>query len=144
MYISRVTKIDDHLAKAIKDLFPQLTTSRKPPEKEDLKEIIATDSTILLILAKDKAGLEIIGTLSIAFYKTPSGHHAWVEDVIVDKQFRGKGLGKALMNKALDLARERKAYSVNLTSMPERLAANKLYQKMGFKKNKTNLYKYTL
>ncbi len=143
MYISRVTKIDDHLAKAIKDLFSQLTTSRKPPEKEDLKEIIATDSTILLILAKDKAGLEIIGTLSIAFYKTPSGHHAWVEDVIVDKQFRGKGLGKALMNKALDLARERKVYSVNLTSMPARLAANQLYQKMGFKKNKTNLYKYT-
>ncbi len=143
MYISRVTKIDDHLAKTIKDLFPQLTTFRKPPEKEDLKEIIATDSTILLILTKDKAGLEIIGTLSIAFYKTPSGHHAWVEDVIVDKQFRGKGLGKALMNKALELARERKAYSVNLTSMPERLAANKLYQKLGFKKNKTNLYKYT-
>jgi len=144
MYISRVTKIDDHLAKAIKDLFSQLTTSRKPPEKEDLKEIIATDSTILLILSKDKAGLEIIGTLSIAFYKTPSGHHAWVEDVIVDQQFRGKGLGKALMNKALELARERKASSVNLTSRPSRLAANQLYQKLGFEINKTNLYKYTL
>ncbi len=143
MYISRVTKIDDQLVKVFQKLFPQLTTSRTPPEKKDLMEIIATDSTILLILTKDKAGLEIIGTLSIAFYKTPSGHHAWVEDVIVDKQFRGKGLGKALMNKALDLARERKASYVNLTSMPARLAANKLYQKIGFKKNKTNIYKYT-
>ena len=142
MYISQVTKIDNKLVDAFQKLFPQLTSSRKPPSKKELEEIIAPDSTILLISSEDKEGMKITGTLSIAFYKTPSGHHAWIEDVIVDEHFRGKGIGKSLVNKALEFAREKKADSVNLTSMPARVAANKLYLKTGFVKRETNVLKY--
>jgi ribosomal protein S18 acetylase RimI-like enzyme len=143
MYISQVTKIEDSHVKVFQKLFPQLTTNRKPPSKAELEDIIASDSVILLISSEDKAGLQITGTLSLAFYKTPSGHHAWIEDVIVDEQYRGKGIGKALVKKAIELAWKRKANSVNLTSRPGRVAANKLYLKTGFEKRETNVYKYS-
>ncbi len=144
MYISQITRVDDHLVKVFQKLYPQLTNSRKPPTKKDLEEIIVSDSTTLLISSEDKEGLHITGSLSLAFYKTPSGHHAWIEDVIVDEQFRGRGIGKALVNKALEIAQKKNADSVNLTSMPARVAANKLYIQTGFKQRKTNVYKFAL
>lgn len=144
MYISKLTEVDDHLANVFQELFPQLTTNHKPPSKEELKEIIDSDCTILLISSEDKSGNQITGTLSLAFYKTPSGHHAWIEDVIVDEQYRGKGIGEALVKKALEIARERKAGLVNLTSMASRVAANKLYLKTGFEKRETNVYRYSI
>ena len=67
-----------------------------------------------------------------------------VEDVVVDATARGRGIGHKLILAAIEMARNKGATSVNLTSNPNREAANALYQKMGFNQRKTNVYRYDI
>jgi ribosomal protein S18 acetylase RimI-like enzyme len=82
--------------------------------------------------------------LTIGTYPTPSGAKVWIEDVVVDETQRGKGIGKKLMLFAINYSKALGAESVALTSRPFRLAANRLYQKIGFIQYETNVYKYLL
>ena len=74
-------------------------------------------------------------------FRTPAGVHAWIEDVVVDESARGQGMGEALTRAGIELAREKGARAVELTSRPAREAANRLYQRLGFKRRETNLYR---
>jgi ribosomal protein S18 acetylase RimI-like enzyme len=87
---------------------------------------------------------EVVGSLTLAFYRIPTGLKAWIEDVVVDDTARGRGLGEALNRAALDEARRRGAKDVSLTSRPSREAANRLYRRIGFEPRETNVYRYTL
>ncbi len=93
----------------------------------------------MLLIARADNG-SIIGAANVAVYRVPTGIRAIVEDVIVDESARGQGIGEALVQRCLEIAREKGAGGVSLTSNPKREAANKLYQKMGFKKRETNAY----
>ena len=64
--------------------------------------------------------------------------------MIVDSAQRGKGLGEALTREALRVAQEAGATTVDLTSRPSREAANRLYQRIGFQRRETNVYRYNL
>ena len=80
--------------------------------------------------------------LSLIILKIPTGNKAWIEDVVVDVKSRGEGLGKSLMDHALERARILGAKSIDLTSRPSRESANKLYQSLGYKIRETNVYRY--
>lgn len=82
--------------------------------------------------------------LTIGTYDIPTGTKAWIEDVVVDESQRGKGFGAVLTLYAINYSKTLGTRSVNLTSRPSRAAANKLYQKIGFKQYMTNVYKYQL
>ena len=83
----------------------------------------------------------IIGTASLCVYDSPTGRKASIEDVVVSSQFRGQGLGRQLMEHVIDYARkELGEVDLHLTSRPSRVAANELYQKLGFQKRETNAY----
>ncbi|MDA2952979.1 MAG: GNAT family N-acetyltransferase, partial [Actinomycetota bacterium] len=69
---------------------------------------------------------------------------AWIEDVVVDADARGKGVGEALNTFALAEAKRQGSITVDLTSRPSREAANRLYQRLGFKERETNVYRFTL
>ncbi len=86
---------------------------------------------------------EITGSLTLAFYRIPTGLKAWIEDVVVDDAVRGRGVGAALNQAALAEARRRGAKDVSLTSRPSRTAANRLYLRLGFVARETNTYRYT-
>jgi len=60
----------------------------------------------------------------------------------VDQEARGKGVGTALMWHSMKIARRKGAEKVDLTSHPSREAANRLYQKMGFRLRGSNVYRY--
>ncbi|MGW1957244.1 GNAT family N-acetyltransferase [Streptomyces sp. NPDC001920] len=62
----------------------------------------------------------------------PSGLRARIEDVVVDGAARGYGVAGLLMGEAVRLARESGARTVDLTSRPDRAAANRLYERLGF------------
>jgi ribosomal protein S18 acetylase RimI-like enzyme len=53
-------------------------------------------------------------------------------------------VGELLNRAALDEARSRGAKDVSLTSRPSREAANRLYQRIGFERRDTNVYRFTL
>ena len=77
-------------------------------------------------------------------FPIPTGSRAWIEDVVVDSTARGKGVGEALNREALKVAKEKGAVTVDLTSRPSREAANRLYQRIGFEKRDTNVYRFDL
>lgn len=84
----------------------------------------------------------IIGCASLCVFNSPTGQKASIEDVVVSVAFRGQGIGKALMEHIIGYAqRELAPMDLNLTSRPERVAANELYRKMGFERRGTNVYR---
>ena len=79
----------------------------------------------------------------MVLFRIPTGVRAMIEDVVVDEALRGRGIGEALSREALKVARENGARTVDLTSRPSREAANRLYQRIGFKLRDTNVYRYS-
>jgi len=67
-----------------------------------------------------------------------------IEDVVVDKNYRGKGIGRKLTEMLIKEAKKRKADCVELTSNPKRAEANAMYESMGFEKRETNCYRLNL
>lgn len=134
-------RVDDELVAAFADLIPQLSASSPPPSAAELQAIVDSDDTVLYIARVDGA---IVGSLTLAFYRIPTGTKAWIEDVVVSSVARGAGVGEALNRAAIAEAEHRGAKNVSLTSRSSREAANRLYQRLGFEPYSTNLYRYTL
>jgi ribosomal protein S18 acetylase RimI-like enzyme len=95
---------------------------------------------ITLFVARSESG--VVGMLTLVTFPLPSGLRARIEDVVVDQDARGQGVGTALTMAALDLAQEQGARSVDLTSRASRVAANRLYQQLGFELRDSNVYRY--
>jgi ribosomal protein S18 acetylase RimI-like enzyme len=142
MFIARVSVVTDELIDAFERLIPQLKLSFPAPSRTEIETLLSSDSSILLIARYPDELAPIAGVLTLIVYRVPTGIHARVEDVVVDQAMRGKGIGEALMRYALNMAREAGADGVALSSNPRREAANRLYQRMGFKTWETNLYFY--
>ncbi|MBS1849193.1 MAG: GNAT family N-acetyltransferase [Actinobacteria bacterium] len=141
--VRRVTEVTPTLVDAFARLTPQLS-SAPPPGPAELAEIVGSDTTVMLIAVDDRFEGEaaIVGTMTLVVFRIPSGVRAWIEDVIVDEAARGAGVGEALNRRALAVAAERGARSVDLTSRPSREAANRLYRRIGFSQRETNVYRY--
>ncbi|MCE2817320.1 MAG: GNAT family N-acetyltransferase [Ilumatobacteraceae bacterium] len=139
--VERATEVTPELISAFELLIPQLSSSNPPPQSSELQEIVSSDSLVLFIARIDG---KIVGSLTLATFRIPTGLRAWIEDVVVDSSARGHGVGEALNQAALAEARARGAVTVDLTSRPSREAANRLYQKLGFVQRETNVYRFTL
>jgi ribosomal protein S18 acetylase RimI-like enzyme len=140
MLLERVTAVNEELWEAFQGLTPQLTTNNPPPSREDLEDLVRSESSILLIARNPGNQQPIVGAANLTIYRVPTGIRAIIEDVIVDESARGQGIGEALVQRLLEIARERGAKGVSLTSNPKREAANRLYQRMGFNRRETNSY----
>jgi ribosomal protein S18 acetylase RimI-like enzyme len=132
------------LAEAFARLLPQLSTSAPPPTQESLAIIIAAPSNTVLIARDSTAGGRIVGTLTLVIFPIPTALRAWIEDVVVDSEARGRGVGEALTTLAVNIAKQRGAMTVDLTSRQSREAAHRLYEKAGFRVRDTSVYRYRL
>lgn len=116
-------------------------SSARKGTRRDLKEIMK-DPTIILMAVKD--GKKIIGVATLYLMTQMGKRSGYVEDVVVDEVYRGQGLGVKIMQALIAEARKKKVASIHLTSRPARVAANKLYQKLGFEERETNVYRLKL
>ena len=139
--VEQATIANAELIEAFQRLIPQLSSSNPPPTHDELAEIISAPSTVLFIARLDE---HIVGTLTLATFRIPTGVRAWIEDVVVDSAARGHGVGEALNQAAILEAHHRGAITVDLTSRPSREAANRLYQRIGFVARDTNVYRYNV
>lgn len=142
LQIEKVAQITDEIVAAFTRLIPQLSQRAVLPTTDYLLMLVRTD-TAHLYVGRDETG-EICATYSLCISPSPTGVKAWLEDVVVDELCRGRGYGARLVEHAISQARQFSAKSLNLTSQPHRVAANGLYQKMGFKPRETNLYRFEL
>ncbi|MEZ5267768.1 MAG: GNAT family N-acetyltransferase [Microthrixaceae bacterium] len=98
------TTVDDELLAAMQRLVPQLSSSSPPPDRTRLAEIVESPACHLL-LARD--GSAVLGSMTLVVFPIPTGIRAWIEDVVVDSDARGRGVGEALNRRAIEIALER-------------------------------------
>lgn len=139
--VTEVPEVSDALMEAFTRLIPQLSSSNPPPSRDQVVEMIESDASTLFVAEHDGV---IVGSLTLVLFRIPTGVRAWIEDVVVDSEARGLGVGRALNEAALDRARDAGATTVDLTSRPSREAANRLYQRIGFVQRSTNVYRFEL
>ena len=139
--MTRIVEIESYSAEyheAMQRFLDQLTTNPMKLTETMFRQLIESANSHLFFLMK---GEEIAGMLTVGIYFSPTGGKAWIEDVVVDQAFRGQGLSKLLVAHAIEFTRSQGIPSLMLTSNPKRVAANKLYQTMGFGRKETNVYR---
>jgi ribosomal protein S18 acetylase RimI-like enzyme len=139
--VVEASEVDDDLVQGFARLVPQLSSSSLPPTAAALTEIVTSPHSVLFLARLDG---RLVGSLTLALYRIPTGLKAWIEDVVVDGSARGMGVGEALNVAAIEEARRRGAKHVSLTSRAARETANRLYQRLGFDRYETNVYRLTL
>ena len=123
---------------AMQRFLNQLTTSPMVLTAGMFQQLLASENSHLFFIMKDE---QIAGMLTVGIYYSPTGGKAWIEDVVVDETFRGQGLSKLLVAHAIEFVKSQQIPLLMLTSNPKRIAANKLYQAMGFERKETNVYR---
>jgi ribosomal protein S18 acetylase RimI-like enzyme len=134
--------VTPELVAAFDRLVPQLSKSNPPPTREQVQALIDADA-IDQFVAFDDSGA-IVGVATLVTFPIPTATRAWIEDVIVDEAASRQGIGEALTRAMIERARHLGCRTVDLTSRPSREAANRLYQRIGFKPRDTNVYRYDL
>src|SRR5262245_226960 len=137
--IEAVDGVTDEVARALLRLLPQLSRSAEAPDRPALESFAAHPAITVLVARVDG---DIVGTLTLAIFPLLTGVRAWVEDVVVDESARGGGIGAALTREAIRLADQAGARTVDLTSRPERVAANRLYLNLGFEIRNSQVFRY--
>lgn len=110
---------------------------------------ITRQSELVIIVARDLKknlldGANIIGMGTIHWIELPTKVNAYIDDVVVDSNYRGQKIGEKITQELIRIAKLIGAKCIDLTSSPSRTAANKLYQKLGFVKRETNVYRLKL
>lgn len=139
--VEEAGEVTAELVEAMGRLVPQLSKSAAVPGEAELAEIVGSPATVLLVARDDAAG--IVGTLTLALFRIPTGVRAWIEDVVVDAAHGRQGIGEALSREALRRATGAGARTVELTSRPTREVANRLYRRLGFAPRETNVYRWS-
>lgn len=121
----------------VRRLLTQLSPEPVELSAETLQLIVDSADTYLFLL---RAEGRVAGMCTVAFYRSPTGLKAWIEDVVVDEAFRGRGFGRMLVRHAIDFAARQGGCKLMLTSRPSRTAANRMYASMGFVRRDTNVY----
>ncbi|MBI2024795.1 MAG: GNAT family N-acetyltransferase [Candidatus Harrisonbacteria bacterium] len=134
------------LVPSINRLLPQLSSVAVPVTLKDLIRIWHQGNFFTAFAIDNDlcAGMRAVGMASIFFQLKYTGLICRIEDVVVDEQCRGKGIAERLLSELFVVAGSRTARFVELTSRPERKAAQKLYKKLGFVKVKKNVFRKVL
>ena len=106
--------------------------------EENLKAVVDDPNCRLFVLCDGEE--RIVGCATLCVFHSPTGRKVSVEDVVVSEELRGCHLGRRLMEHLLAEARKLAPIELHLTSKPKRVAANALYQSLGFVRKETNAY----
>lgn len=142
-YIEILKKFSLELTTALNKLLKQLDNTATPLTKQDIENMIVSPANRLFV-ARRKSNKEIVGMLTLIVYRIPVWKKGWIEDIVVDKAYRNKGIATKLIHHAVKSAKADGVLSLNFTSRPQRETANRLYSKLGFKKRDTNVYRIEL
>ena len=101
--------------------------------REVLKKLITSENCSVLVAKIDGT---VVGTATIFYLPIPAHGkpYALLEGIVVDEKHRGRGIGTALSNKIIELAKEKGCYKVVFASGIDRSEIHKFYEDLGFKK----------
>ncbi|MFI9650613.1 GNAT family N-acetyltransferase [Streptomyces sp. NPDC052040] len=136
-----VREASGELVDAFARLLPQLSATAAPLDHEAVDRMVTCDATTILVARTPEA---VVGTLTLVLLPLASGLRGRIEDVVVDSGARGLGVAGLLTQEAVRIAREAGARTVDLTSRPDRAAANRLYERVGFRARQSTVYRFPL
>lgn len=139
-------KVADNLRRDINNLLNQLSPNCPQYDSNRSLSYLLDNQNLLVLIVFDREAKKVVGIASALFRRMLSETSYAIGDVVIDEKYRGKGIGKCLMENLID---QIKIYNcgathISLTSHPSREAANKLYQELGFEKRDTNIYRLPL
>ena len=134
--IKQINHMDKEISDAVRRLVRQLSVTCDIPTEEYLESIVKSENSKMFIVTYDD---NIIGMSVLCRCIMPTGTKYWIEDVTIDRKYRGRHLGKRLVKEMIAALPPHS--KVMLTSRPSRTAANAMYKKLGFEKRETNVYK---
>lgn len=138
--IREIKRCDEALIGVLERLLPQLSPTARVV-RERIERVVADGrSRLLLACCEGRA----VGMLTVVWYAAPAGTRGWIEDVAVDAAYRRMGVGRALVRRAVELAREAGVDTLTLTSRPSRTAARALYASEGFRPCETGVFRLTM
>ena len=139
----RTVEVDD-LKKGFFGVLSQLTSAETPEEsafKERVKEI-SQDPNHIVYVVEHIPSQKIIGTITIILEKKfihNLSQICHVEDFVIDKNYRKFGIGKKLMEMAINFAKEKKCYKIILDCSDELIS---YYERFGFTKHANGMQLY--
>lgn len=87
---------------------------------------------------------KVIGSCILTFYHNGQANVMILDNVKVNKNHRGKGVGTTLMEEAITIAKKRKVDSIELVVNNDNTIAKRFYRKNGFNKTKKDHYRLIL
>ncbi|MDN3292539.1 GNAT family N-acetyltransferase [Streptomyces ficellus] len=139
--VAVLDRVNDRVVEDVNRLIPQLGKDTAGCDAAHLERVIGNASNVVLAA---RLGPRVVGLLTLVVVVLPTGVTSRLEDVVVDREHRGRGIGLALVQEALREAKRRGAQEVDLTSRPSRVAAHRLYEKVGFVRRETDVFRYAL
>lgn len=143
IYENQIFKND---IEAINELIKQLSENAKPVDWKKVKSVLKNATVFILRDQSPKAKKQnprgiIIGKIILLHSHKMTAFFGTIQDVVVHENYRGKGLGKLLTKEAIKKGKKLGMKYIDLSSRPDREAANKLYESVGFKKRDSNPYR---
>ncbi|MBI4093392.1 GNAT family N-acetyltransferase [Candidatus Kaiserbacteria bacterium] len=139
------TEFTDTDVRDVNSLLKQLSRHAHLRNRADLRSVAAHSRLLLALHEQPEHYREvIIGIATLVPIRIPIGNSGRIEDVVVSEDFRGKGIGHKLTQRLIQEAQAMGLRHIDLTSSPRRVAANKLYQSLGFEQWETNVYRLNL
>ena len=127
------SQIDDLLG-LMKELNADLKVTAQQQQRS-----VASPGTRIFVAENDEK--HIVGCATLCVFESPTGRKASVEDVVVLPAYRGQGIGRTLLQRIIDFAKNKLApIDLRLTSNPPSTEANAMYQALGFVQRDTNVY----
>lgn len=132
VYIERAEVYNTDLAEGLGKLLTHLSSSfHGEPVPEDVLRPIIEGSDSEQILAYSEAGLVGSSVLSIRRGNKPPGVKLWLEDFVVDPDYRGEGVANLLADEWESWGREKGAREIGFTSSWGKVAAHRFYLRRG-------------
>ena len=134
-----VRTVDNGLVQAVDRLVVQLSDAASSPGRWEFDQILADPGVVLLVA---EAGALIVGILALVIFRTPTGVHSRIGDLIVD-EFEATGVSERLIKRAIRSASSRGAQTLDASATSHTDAAA-IYERLGFERRSTNAYRYKI
>ena len=141
MIVERLTVVNEQMLADINHVNQQLHDDLRKGTLSELRMIVE-DKNCAIVVAKD--GEKIVGIATLYILQKIGTRSAYIEDVVVDSNYRGKGLGEKLVREVIEIARAQNVRKLYLTSRQIHTAAHSLYRKVGFKVKETTVFRLGL
>ncbi|MGB5436466.1 MAG: GNAT family N-acetyltransferase [Maribacter sp.] len=135
IHILQKEALTPDIKKQVHDLFKVLNADIN---QRDIEEVLSQGNEFICACCWEDE--KLVGMASLATYKVISGYKGMVEDVVVSEAFRGKGLGRKLMERLLVEGQKLQLSEILLFSGHHRKPAIALYQSLGFNLKDSGLY----